>query len=181
MKRDQNKKKKKIWTNLKDFFLLFSALEQSGNVLPSCVILVAKMPTKTVPRTCPEWGLFWSIWNSKKWTEPRMPVKSDDAKWYYVCSGCSLSDKYILSPINPKYWFCQIYKQLQLNLHETDLLSRYLSHHFTWHCLLIYGFPQFYQFLFVEIIKLLCTDIYKKKPTTFCANSRKSWEISRNQ
>ena len=64
--------------------IFFSALERSGNVLPSCVILVAKMPTKTVPRTCPEWGLFWSIWNSKKWTEPRMPVKSDDAKWYYV-------------------------------------------------------------------------------------------------
>ena len=29
---------------------------------------------------------------------------------------------------------------VQLNLHETDLLFRYLSHHLTWHCLLIYGF-----------------------------------------
>ena len=28
----------------------------------------------------------------------------------------------------------------QLNLHETDLLFRYLSHHLTWHCLLIYEF-----------------------------------------
>ena len=26
---------------------------------------------------------------------------------------------------------------LHLNLHETDLLFRYLSHHLTWHCLLI--------------------------------------------
>ena len=44
---------------------------------------------------------------------------------------------------------------LQLNLHETDLLFRNLSHHLTWHCLLIYGFfPRFYQFLRVEIIKL---------------------------
>ena len=25
-------------------------------------------------------------------------------------------------------------KQLQLNLHETDLLFRYLSHHLTWQC-----------------------------------------------
>ena len=33
--------------------------------------------------------------------------------------------------------------QLQLNLHETDLLFRYLSHHVTWHCLLIYVFPTF--------------------------------------
>ena len=30
---------------------------------------------------------------------------------------------------------------VQLNLHETDLLFGYLSHHLTWHCLLIYGFP----------------------------------------
>ena len=29
---------------------------------------------------------------------------------------------------------------LQLNLHETNLLFRYLSHHLTWHCLLIYSF-----------------------------------------
>ena len=26
------------------------------------------------------------------------------------------------------------FKQLQFNLHETDLLLRYLSHHLTWHC-----------------------------------------------
>ena len=31
---------------------------------------------------------------------------------------------------------------LQLNLHETDLLFRNLSHHLTWHCLLIPGFPR---------------------------------------
>ena len=34
---------------------------------------------------------------------------------------------------------CMCY--VQLNLHETDLLFQYLSHHLTWHCLLIYGFP----------------------------------------
>ena len=27
---------------------------------------------------------------------------------------------------------------LQLNLYETDLLFRYLSHHLTWHCSSIY-------------------------------------------
>ena len=28
--------------------------------------------------------------------------------------------------------------QVQLNLHETDLLFQYLSHHLTWHCSSIY-------------------------------------------
>ena len=31
-------------------------------------------------------------------------------------------------------------KLIQLNLHEIDLSYRYLSHHLTWHCLLISGF-----------------------------------------
>ena len=42
--------------------------------------------------------------------------------------------------------FTQRYKtyfKVQLNLHETDLLFRYLSHHLTWHCLLIYCFSPF--------------------------------------
>ena len=51
---------------------------------------------------------------------------------------------------------------IQLNLYETDLLFRYLSHHLTWHCLLIYGFSQF---LFVVIIKLICTDMKIKTKT----------------
>ena len=32
---------------------------------------------------------------------------------------------------------------VQLNLHETDLLLRYLSHYLTLHCLLIYVFSLF--------------------------------------
>ena len=32
---------------------------------------------------------------------------------------------------------------VQLNLHETNLSFQYLSHHLTWHCLLISVFPQF--------------------------------------
>ena len=52
--------------------------------------------------------------------------------------------------------FLNFFDQLHLNLHETDLLFRYLSHHLTWHCLLIYGFSPF---LFVAIIKLFCTDM----------------------
>ena len=36
----------------------------------------------------------------------------------------------------------QIFYFIQLNLHETDLFFRYLSHHLTWHFLLISGsFP----------------------------------------
>ena len=31
-------------------------------------------------------------------------------------------------------------KLIQLNLHETNLLYQYLSHHLTWHCLWISGF-----------------------------------------
>ena len=51
---------------------------------------------------------------------------------------------------------------VQLNLHETDLLFRYLSHHLTWHCLLISVFSPF---LFVAIIKLFCTDMKIKTKT----------------
>ena len=55
---------------------------------------------------------------------------------------------------------------VQLNLQETDLSFRYLSHHLTWHCLLIYGFPPFFsQFLFAVIIKLFCTDMKIKTKT----------------
>ena len=41
--------------------------------------------------------------------------------------------------INCHQGFCYstiivVYGCLQLNLHETDLLFRYLSHHLTWHC-----------------------------------------------
>ena len=32
---------------------------------------------------------------------------------------------------------------IQLNLHETDLLFQYLSHHLTQYCLLIFGFPRY--------------------------------------
>ena len=70
---------------------------------------------------------------------------------------------------------------VQLNLHETKLLFRYLSHHLTWHCLLIYVFPRFYQFLFVAIIKLFCTDMKIKTKTiswSCCTNPGKLSEIN---
>ena len=67
---------------------------------------------------------------------------------------------------------------LQLNLHETDLLFRYLSHHLTWHCLLISGvFPV-----------LVCCDhkivLYwyeNQNKNNSVIILRKSWEIVRNQ
>ena len=82
-------------------------------------------------------------------------------------------------------WDCCILKRfnsnsdivhLQLNLHETDLLFWYLSHHLTWHCLLISVF----------IPVLVCCDHkivvhwYQNK-NNLVIMLRKSWEIVRNQ
>ena len=69
---------------------------------------------------------------------------------------------------------------LQLNLHVTDLLFPYLSHHLTWHCLLICDFSPVSQFLFVVIIKLFCTDMKIKNKNNLVIMLRKSWEILRN-
>ena len=60
---------------------------------------------------------------------------------------------------------------VQLNLHETDLLFWYLSHHLTWHCLLIYGFSPC-------LPVLVCCD---HKIMIMLGSHRKSWKIVRNQ
>ena len=56
---------------------------------------------------------------------------------------------------------------VQLNLHETDLLFQYLSHYLTYIALFadLWFLPRFYQFLFVAIIKLFCTDMKIKTKT----------------
>ena len=43
------------------------------------------------------------------------------------------------------------YCTVQLNLHETNLLFWYLSHHLTWHCLLISGFSPILVFVLIFI------------------------------
>ena len=42
---------------------------------------------------------------------------------------------------------------LQLNLHETDLLFRYLSHHLTWHCSSMYEDLHIFERKSVQIFK----------------------------
>jgi hypothetical protein len=46
-------------------------------------------------------------------------------KKYFKCNICQRAWK--------NFWFITR-KVVQLNLHETDLLFRYLSHHLIWHC-----------------------------------------------
>ena len=53
--------------------------------------------------------------------------------------GSSLILKNLLKMWTKKSWK-HSGSSLQLNLHETDLSFQFLSHHLTWHCLLIYGF-----------------------------------------
>ena len=71
---------------------------------------------------------------------------------------------------------------LQLNLHQTNLLFRYLSHHLTWHCSSIYEDLHRYArkivFVIVECLKLFrnnnknnCASI----SVQICANLHKSW------
>ena len=54
------------------------------------------------------------------------------------------------------------FNYVQLYLHETDLLFRYLSHHLTWY---LWFSLHFSQFLFVVIIKLFFTDMKIKTKT----------------
>ena len=68
--------------------------------------------------------------------------------------------------------------KLQLNLHETDLLFRYLSHHLTWHCLLISGFFPVLVCCDHKIVLHWHENQYKNN---LLITLRKSWEISRNQ
>ena len=69
-------------------------------------------------------------------------------------------------------------KIVQLNHHETDQLFWYLSHHLTWHCLLISGF----------LLVLDCCDhkivlhwYENKNKNNLVIMLCKSWETVRNQ
>ena len=76
---------------------------------------------------------------------------------------------------------------LQLNLHVTDLLFPYLSHHLTLHCLLIYGFspPPFFPVLVCRDHKIVLHSYENKKHKQFSdhvaqilGNPEKSSEIN---
>ena len=71
-------------------------------------------------------------------------------------------------------------KFVQLNLHETDLLFRYLSHHLTWHCLLIYGFPPFFPVLVCCDHKIVLHWYENQNKNNLVIMLRKSWEILGN-
>ena len=66
---------------------------------------------------------------------------------------------------------------LQLNLHETDLLFRYLSHHLTWHCLLISGF---FPVLVCCDHKIVLHWYENQNKNNLVIMLRKSWEILGN-
>ena len=73
------------------------------------------------------------------------------------------------------------FKRVQLNLHETDLLFWYLSHHFTWHCLLIYGFsPIFPSFVCCDH-KIVLHWYENQNKNNLVIMLCKSWEILGNQ
>ena len=69
-------------------------------------------------------------------------------------------------------------KLIQVNLHETNLLYRYLSHHLTWHCLIISGFSPVLVCCDHKIVLHWYENQNKKHLVIML---RKSWEIIRNQ
>ena len=64
-----------------------------------------------------------------------IPVVHTFIYLYRVCIYCAYT-----------YALALAYQSLQLNLHETDLLFRYLSHHLTWHCSSIEDLHRFARF-----------------------------------
>ena len=53
--------------------------------------------------------------------------------WIWKLWVILMKEKYVVN-----VFLCLFYVCLQLILHETDLLFRYLSHHLKWHCSSIY-------------------------------------------
>ena len=100
--------------------------------------------------------------------------------WYLVISICFFSHRPAPAPC------------VQLNLHKTDLLFRYLSHHLTWHCSSIYEdlhrFTQICPYMIIKLFLLLFLNSFRPSTLTktilrsdaanflqICANLQKYW------
>ena len=100
----------------------------------------------------------------------------------------SSSKKIVKSPFPSVFhlWL-KSWGTVQLNLHETDLLFRYLSHHLTWHCSSISKICTDLQeicsicsqnFVIVSVAKLIRNNNknnFASKSCKFLANLQKSW------